>query len=226
MSDQPSEIRSVIQHAMKSAIIELVYRDAYPDPVDGVRKICKTLLTSALNHTRPMQGLQFIKEHIKSPDHGFTDSLGRVFSSIHSEAKNVAERCILGYDLTGTKSVCIEHVEVLLAQENYAYPGTWVTGSDGAAITRTSNRGKLYASPPIIACMQGLYKWFHPYQQPDVFAASNKDHPGELEPPGLVALAATALSVTGKQVKCVAVTSMCCLNSVVNSLSLPLQSFR
>ncbi|KAG7098011.1 hypothetical protein E1B28_005319 [Marasmius oreades] len=200
ISDQPTEIRSVIQHAIKSATIEVVYHDAYPDPVDAIRKIRKILLGSAraLNHTHPMQGFQFIKERIKSPDHGFTDALGKVvterFSAIHSDAKDVAERCIVGYDLTGTKSICRERVDVLLTQDNYAYPGTWAAGCNGE-ITRTPDRGKPYAGKPIITCMRALYKQIDPHQhQPDIFVSSSKDHPQELElTPGLVTLTATTV---------------------------------
>ncbi|KAG7096158.1 hypothetical protein E1B28_006831 [Marasmius oreades] len=202
LSDQPYEVRTLVQHAIKSATIELVYCDAYPDPVDVIRKTRKILLTSvrALNHTHPMQGFQLIKERIKSPDHGFTDTLGKVvtdrFSVICGEAKDVAERCIVGYDITGIKQICRVRVDVLLTGDNYSYPGTWADGSDGT-VTRTVDNRKPYASQPIIACIWGLYKRFDPHQleqRPDIFASSIMDHPQELElPPGLVALAATAV---------------------------------
>ncbi|KAG7094610.1 hypothetical protein E1B28_005434 [Marasmius oreades] len=80
ITDQPHEIQRVIQHTLKIATIELVYINAYPDPANLTQNTRKLLLTSArgLNCDYPRQGYKTIKERIKSPDHEFTDTMGKV----------------------------------------------------------------------------------------------------------------------------------------------------
>ncbi|KAK7023554.1 hypothetical protein VNI00_016674 [Paramarasmius palmivorus] len=200
LTDQSTEVQRVIQHAIKSTSIDLIYRHAFPDPTELSRTMRKVILTStrSLVQMYPQLGFKHIKERIKYPDHDFTDAMAKPvaehFSTTRGDAKEIADNRIVGYDLSGQKDICKARVRVLLQDDNYTYPGDWDPESSPASQRRQIDEGKPFASSPMIACMRALCKKFDARHASDLFVSSIANTPNELElPPGLVALAATAI---------------------------------
>jgi hypothetical protein len=47
------------------------------------------------------------------------------YSTTRGDAKEIADKRIVGYNLTGEKELCKARVQALLQDDNYIYPGDW-----------------------------------------------------------------------------------------------------
>ncbi|KAK7025400.1 hypothetical protein VNI00_016037 [Paramarasmius palmivorus] len=200
INNQNTRVRSVIQRAMDISDPEIVFLNAYPDHRDMIVSTRNALVQAVREYKKqyPSEGYDKIKKRIQH-DRDFMERMGGVvinrFSNTRSHVKKIADTYVLGYDLgnQGNSTDIRAQVKTLLDADSYCYPGTWEV-LPNYQYKRHMDRHKPYLVQPIIATMRHLCSGYKADQHLDQFGSSMETLPQEKEvPPGLVALAATAI---------------------------------